>query len=144
MSKVIKVALLLNTTESKAREFCVAVQKEFKGTVPPFSIIADCLEQHISAKDTPTELARIIKLAHPHVISPPLPKQINKPKRRKGKSPSGGGNAGGDTLSTISPIMAHDPREFTENLPKCPHGVLKIRKCAICDPEGFRLEYGWD
>ncbi len=31
-----------------------------------------------------------------------------------------------------------------EALDKCPHGIPKIQKCAICDPEGWRAEHGWD
>ena len=37
---------------------------------------------------------------------------------------------------------ARDPRGAVAGLPKCPHGVIKTRKCAICDPAGFRREYG--
>jgi len=35
------------------------------------------------------------------------------------------------------PYIPNDPRDSTAMLDKCPHGVLKIKKCAICDPEGF-------
>lgn len=40
-------------------------------------------------------------------------------------------------------IPWNDPRKSTEMLEKCPHNVLKIKKCAICDPEGHALENGW-
>jgi predicted RNase H-like HicB family nuclease len=45
---------------------------------------------------------------------------------------------------TSSTTMAHDQRDFTESVKKCPHGVLKANKCAICDPKGFRFETGLD
>ncbi len=40
------------------------------------------------------------------------------------------------------PIFDHDPRDSVAGLPKCPHGIPLYRKCAICDPEGFREAYG--
>jgi hypothetical protein len=42
------------------------------------------------------------------------------------------------------PVFLRDPRDSTAMLEKCPHGVLKIKKCAICDPEGFHANRGWD
>ena len=139
-----EVATLLGITESDARQFCVEVQRASGGPVPSFRLIADCLEQHPDARDSPAEIARIIKLARPHIVSPRPPKHAARLKRRKGKRRRRSGQPGESTLPTVALAMAHDPREFTKDLPKCPHGVLKTKKCAICDPEGFRLEYGQD
>ena len=138
MSKVAKVATLLGTTESEARQFCIQVQKNFKGPLPSFKIIADCLEQHPTARASPEEAARIIKLTCPWIAS------ASKRRSAKGRSPRGGGRLISDTPPTMSPIMARDPRNFTKNVKKCPHGVLKTRKCAICDPKGFAFETGLD
>lgn len=33
---------------------------------------------------------------------------------------------------------------FADEIKKCAHGVPTGKVCAICDPEGFRLEYGYD
>jgi hypothetical protein len=37
-----------------------------------------------------------------------------------------------DGLPTVSPIMAHDPRKYTEDLDKCPHGIPQAWPCARC------------
>jgi hypothetical protein len=38
----------------------------------------------------------------------------------------------------------HDPRQFSEELERCAHGVLKTNKCAICNQQDFEMEYGLD
>jgi hypothetical protein len=43
-----------------------------------------------------------------------------------------------------SPILRHDPRKYVDGFEKCPHGIPKFSKCAICDPEGFRDKMGID
>lgn len=43
-----------------------------------------------------------------------------------------------------SSIQQHDPRQFSKELDRCAHGVLKTKKCAICDQWDFEMEYGLD
>ena len=117
-----------------------------KGNIPSFKIIADYLSHHINTKNKPDELARIIKQSSKVTPVTLPPKQTNSTKEQERESVKGHLQR---KLTENLPlyscnIQKHDPRVFTENLPKCPHGVLKVRKCAICDPDGFRLDYGWD
>jgi len=43
-----------------------------------------------------------------------------------------------------SSIQQHDPRQFSKELDRCVHGVLKTKKCAICNRQDFEMEYGLD
>jgi hypothetical protein len=43
-----------------------------------------------------------------------------------------------------SSIRQHDPRQFSKQLDRCAHGVLKTKKCAICNRRDFEMEYGLD
>lgn len=122
-----RIARLLSTTEAEARKFCLEVQNCYENNAPPFQAIADYLEQHPGA--TPNEV-KVVK-AYPQ-------------RKKKRKGVHGGGLGFADDFSTISPMAAHDPRDFTEGLKKCPHGVIVGAKCAICDPEGFRADRGYD
>lgn len=47
---------------------------------------------------------------------------------------------------TVKALPSHSsPRSQQQNeLTKCPHGVPKVRTCAICDPEAFGRQHGWD
>ena len=144
MGKASKVAVLLGTTESDARNFCLAVQREFIRSVPSYSTIADCLKAHSSASDNPAEIAQIIKQTHVQRVKPSRPVNSGKPHRGKGSPGLRANYADSETRPAITPQMGHDPRDATQGMDKCPHGVLRLRKCAICDPQGFRLQHGWD
>ena len=65
-----------------------------------------------------------------------------KPARQRKTSVSSSNGFGLQGTDWDPPVIRHDPRKFTEGLTMCPHGVLKTRICAICDPEGFRKEMG--
>jgi hypothetical protein len=44
----------------------------------------------------------------------------------------------------LSSIQQRDPRQFSKELDRCAHGVLKTKKCAICNRRDFDVEYGLD
>jgi len=72
-------------------------------------------------------------------------KRQSKSLQHRGKGKSTTGWSGLDDSGDLpSGLTKHDPRPFTASLPRCPHGVLKIKPCAICDPEGFRQMTGED
>ena len=124
------IAIRLGVDETEARQFCVRVQQHFtSGGAPSVKLIAGLLKMHGRQQVTPEEIAQQIRAAYTQ--------------RAKQHSPGGSQNPGRESYA-FTPLIAHDPRPHTDGLEKCPHGVLKIKKCAICDPEGFRLEHGWD
>jgi hypothetical protein len=99
--------------------------KYYTGPDASFELVLDCLEQNnIETMVEPEEVAKLIKSSRA---------EIPKPKGRKEER---------YYSREFTPLILHDPRKFTRDLKKCPHGVLAGKKCAICDPEGFRKEYG--
>jgi hypothetical protein len=72
-------------------------------------------------------------------------KRGTKSSKRRSKSKSTKGWSGRDDFGDLpTGLIRHDPRSFTDSLPTCPHGVLKIRPCAICEPKRFQEETGGD
>jgi hypothetical protein len=136
MSKARKVAVLLDITEAEAREFCLEVQKQVGSPLPSFKAIADCLMQHPEAEGNPSEIARIMREKKTFVVVKRRPKA-----QRGGR---GRGSATHSYFKDFSPRAVQDPRDFIEGVSKCPHGVPRTQRCAICDPKGFREERGWD
>jgi hypothetical protein len=51
-------------------------------------------------------------------------------------------NRGSNAAGALRPT--HDPRNYTQGLPRCEHGVLKTAICNICDPESFETVHGMD
>jgi len=124
-----QIAARLGVDETEARQFYVSVQKHFtSGGSPSVKLIAWFLKKHGHHPIRPEEIAQQIRAAYAQRVQQ---------HSRSGRNPSRESYA-------FTPLIAHDPRPHTDGLEKCPHGVLKIKKCAICDPEGFRLEHGWD
>jgi len=85
--------------------------------------------------------AQTKKLSSPHRTSSKGTKRRTKRKNRDLSTTDWFGLGGVEDWPT--PALQHDPRQFTDGLPKCPHGVPITRCCAICDPEGFREEMGY-
>ncbi len=47
------------------------------------------------------------------------------------------------TSASLQKVTSFDDGRISSgSLDKCPHGIPKIKKCAICDPEGWRMENG--
>ena len=128
------VAELLSTSEEEAGKFCLQVQACFKGQVPSFYVIAKCLENHPTAG--PDEIAEFLRGTWSGTS------KVKRPKEKVVKL--GGWGHSAIDASTGGSMMMHDPRRHIQGLEKCPHGVLIGKKCALCDPEGWRQDTGWD
>ena len=129
-----RIAARLRTGEAQALQFCVSVQKHFTSSEPPsFKVIAAFLDQHGHLPASPEDIAQQIRAA-----------RAQRSKRRSRSQDGVIGRSPSRESDVFTPLIAHDPRPYTEDFDKCPHGILKFKKCAICDPEGFRLEHGWD
>ena len=129
-----RIAARLHTGEAQALQFCVSVQKHFAaGEAPSIKVIAAFLDQHGPVQASPEDIAQQIRAA-----------RAQRPKKRSRLQDGVVGRSPSRESDVFTPLIAHDPRPYTEDFDKCPHGILKFKKCAICDPEGFRLEHGWD
>ena len=144
MNKLEKVAKLLNISVSEVENYLIIVQEYIKKPVS-IDVIEDCLINLPNEITGPEDLAKMIQQIYQDDIS----------LLEKGKSDM--------TATSPSPITGsmlplytktenyidqkpynYDPRNFINELGVCPHGVPKIRICAICDPEGFKMETGID
>lgn len=162
MSAIRRIATLLAVSDLAAQLFCAAVQRKCKGYAAPPGTILMYLQRAERAKRSPDAVAAAIMQSRstswrPGTRSQPAPSPLAlRKKRDPGTSPRSSASSSGpaaqppehyrswepDESPRLSPILRHDPRDATAALPKCPHGVLRTRKCAICDPEGFRRENG--
>jgi hypothetical protein len=138
MSKVTKrIAAILGSTEPEARQFCLDVQGKFSGSPPNFRAIETCLKEKPDA--TVEEIVDAIARD---------PRRFrSKPRTKKWR--------GRLHLPSILPEPEHPGplwhfgdkirkpgRLALVDVEKCPHGVPKTSKCAICDPEGFKQQTG--
>lgn len=136
MSRIQRIANLLNTTEAQARIFCSSVQRICK-QAPSYKQILHALE-HLNVDDrTVDNVAQYIQVGiKGSLVSTVVLRRRSSVSSIPTKSTGGFDNWDEDNFP--SPIMAHDPRDHIANFEKCPHGILKHGICAICDPERFR------
>jgi hypothetical protein len=145
-----RIAELLNVSESTAKVFCLEVQACFTGKVPRYSMILEQLRKTPNAP--PREVA--------HAIQQRTSSRSSRRKRRQRPTRPSPPRRLTNTAFTppeepfpeelLTPRYSYKrntykPRNRVEldSTDKCPHGVPTFRKCAICDPEGFREETGW-
>ena len=158
MSDIERIAAMLGVSDLDAKLFCAAVERKCRDYVPPLSIILRYLQRAQRNKRSADDIAAAILkagLQFQHTGNQLLRKPPSKPSHVPYTKPNRGVSLQPatprperyrswepDDHLPLSPILRHDPRTATDSLPKCPHGVLTTRKCAICDPEGFRLQNG--
>lgn len=144
MSKLRQVAKSLNITDNEAFLICQAVQRECGGKIPTYQTIADCLIAHPELRNNPKEIAQIIRetLIRPESVKGKCSKRTRVVKPIIHQTHPGVSLH--EEYTTSSPIMSRDPRQYTDHLPKCPHGIPLFRTCAICDPKKFQQENNMD
>ena len=133
---------LLGMSSFEANAFYSKVSSRFSGQAPSLQQVVDCLRGHPRMPRNPEIVAAVIRgergranwrLYH----SPPPPpceeNEIGVPELPDWDEPQ-----------WPSSIRQHDPRPFSKQLDKCAHGVLKTKKCAICNRRDFEMEYGLD
>jgi hypothetical protein len=129
-----RIAVLLGISESEAREFCLEIQSKFKGAIPRFRDIRNCLEK--KAKATPEEIARMIEHSSPRFRLGPRSRKLSlTPISYEPDYPA-------DSSGFFKKKIRKRGRVALEDAEKCPHGVPKAMKCAICDPKGFKEQTG--
>jgi hypothetical protein len=163
-----KIAYYLRTDEASATYFSLAVQRNFNHA-PSFNMIARAVELLPPQKRGIDSVVEWLKCEWPNlqmksdrkkpsresnfqdIPQPVTDKNVTSSKRQKrppkksiSPTKTRGGYSDRKEPESFSPILwqGRDPRNALEGLPKCPHGVLIGRKCALCDPEGFELYHG--
>jgi hypothetical protein len=123
MSKLRDIAYLLNADEYMAGEFCNVV-KRFMDKPPSQDTILKYLKLLPADRRSPQDVMQMIKIGE--AVSEMTQKR-KKSSHRKSKA------------SERKPkVHKSDPRNHLDGFDKCPHGIPKFRKCAICTPEEFR------
>ena len=155
MSKLSLICELLGINVTQARIFCEQVQVSFQGA-PSYKMIGVGLSQLPAEKRTVESVVALLQNVQPHLrlVSDAIikrmkvsgiSKSIPKPSQVIHHSSRGvGGFSDAIKGEAFSPILSHDPRKYLDGFEKCPHGIPKFSKCAICDPEGFRDKMGID
>jgi len=126
-NKALKVANLLKISDRDAQAFCKEVQKHFRGNVPSYAQIGDCLEDHIGS--TPQEIAEIMSskgmVNRTTYIEQPSQREMRTKKKCKYQ-------------------VFREARVEKDSLGVCPHGVPTIQPCALCDRKRFLEMTGID
>jgi hypothetical protein len=137
-----RIASLLNISEVEAREFCIEIQRLTSG-LPAFRLIESYLVRHPTANAEEVASALSTQLRS---------KGANRKKKACAKRFYPGTlpgervrfrNERGDnrTAGPSSRMTGKGVSVAPQGMKKCPHGVPVYRKCAICDPLGFRDEW---
>jgi hypothetical protein len=136
MSRIQPIASLLNTTEDRARAFCVSVQRSCE-QAPSYKVILQTLRCLSPEERT---VYNVVQYIQKNTIGLPISSVVSRqrPAIRSIPTKTHGGFDNWDDDNFPSPVMAHDPRDHIANFEKCPHGIPKFRICAICDPKRFR------
>jgi hypothetical protein len=163
MGRTYKIAELLKTSFSEAKKYCEEVRSiSGLGSNLSYKTIAYHLAQHPAEVLSPEDMARIVK-KYPAVIQPVQPakqkksKQVplRKPKRwniAKAVSKERRYTSQLDKPASPAPVSSYAVRTSyfdhirvsEQELEHCPHGVSRLKTCAICDPEKFREMTGMD
>jgi len=158
MSATSRIAILLSTSETNAVEYCNKVRKAF-GHSLTYKTIEVFLRRNRDMK--PDELARFIRKTSPGLVQlnsrkgrksvsgiwyPPQKNSLKMAQiaKRAGLDKRKGPSGRSDKLAQNLPSIASPEPKDQNDLTKCSHGVPKVRACAICDPETFRRQHGWD
>jgi len=133
---------LLGVGSFEADAFYSRVFGRFSEQAPSLQQVVDCLRRHPSMPRKPEIVAAVIrgergkadwKVYHRHPPPPPEEHETGVPNLPDLDEPR-----------WPSSIQQHDPRRFSRELDRCAHGVLKTKKCAICNRRDFETEYGLD
>ena len=128
-----RIAVLLGVTEPEAREFCLKVQGKFRQSATPrFQHIKNCLERkpHATLKEVVDSITR----------DPAYSRGLSGLSRKKPRIIAT--YLAGSSRPTGKKIGKKRGHFALEDIAKCPHGVPKVTKCAICDPKGFKRQTG--
>ena len=148
MGKIAKIAMLLGKTEDEALQFCRSVQSKFGPELPSYKMIEQCLRCHPEARSDPERVYEILRTIRPNgkirpTFIPDTGHDLPKPRRQAHSvsepHPAPPPQKAGDIIE-----MGHNDRQSIDTFAKCPHGVPKIRTCAICDPRRFQQENNMD
>lgn len=127
---VVIVAKLRQCDEPTARAFCEAVQRCFRGSLPPFQLIAQQLKQlptstpqQLAESISPTLIYRKVRGLRGFDENMDMLK-LNMPVQGRGISQK-------NPLRSLNRL---DPNKAAT----CPHGIPFYRKCAICHKEEFQ------
>jgi len=155
MSPLSRLARLLKVKEKIAWDFYLEIRNQFTRDFPDIQAITNCIIQKQLENPTPLQVTKILKGTGSSNVPPRNEKPVTKlppkddPKpplgiyqkmrrrRRSGDSDNYSGRSG-----ALRP--GHDTRFYNEPIPRCPHGILTTKKCAICDPKGFATSNGND
>jgi hypothetical protein len=133
---------LLNVGSFEANGFYSKVFNRFSGQAPTLQQVVDCLLEHPGMPRKPEIVAAVIRgergranwRLHHRLQPPPCEQnEIGVP-----------GLPDWDEPQWSSSMQHHDPRQFSKQLDRCAHGVLRTKKCAICNRRDFEMEYGLD
>jgi hypothetical protein len=156
MSATARIAELLKVSSTAAAQYCEEVRSiSGLGTKLLYKTIFDYLSQHISESPSTQRLAELIRTTE-------LITSLRKPKKRSiSRRPKDWSNSevyeslrryqvdGRPGSTTVPadfvqiPYFDHE-RVSQEKIEHCPHGVPRIKVCAICNPEKFREMNGFD
>jgi hypothetical protein len=143
---IAKIAELLAMDEPAARNFCLAVGAFFKHQ-PSYQQIAYVLRYYQDVRSDPEQAAHIIRrlisergtrfakqsvVKHKAGFSSEFASMVAR-RRKPYKKPLG-------VLDRS--LKSRDPRDHVRTISKCAHGVVGTRKCAICDPAGWKRDNG--
>jgi len=134
-----RISQLLGVPENEARNFCTSVQKCFEHA-PSFLLIQGALE---SLPRDERVVGNVVKILEASGKMRSFKPYNQRRKVRVAHIPSTG-FASLESDEQVSPVLAHDPRDHIAHFEKCPHGIPKFQKCAICDPKGYRELMGID
>ena len=132
------IADLLRIDEQEAERFFREVQAYFEEEeVPEDGLIAQVIREHRTDNLTPEEVALIAK-KRAKAKAERGPSSNSRPVRSQADR-----NAELDLNDGVQPIntfnrRAGDPREASDSLDKCPHGVSIGRPCHSCRRDGRR------
>jgi hypothetical protein len=133
---------LLGVSPFEANVFYSKVFGRFSQLAPSLQQVVDCLRGHPKMPRNPEIVAAVIRgdrsranwSSHRRLPPPPCEEnEIGVPELPDWDEPQ-----------WPSSIQHHDPRQFSKQLDRCAHGVLKTKKCAICNRRDFEMEYGLD
>jgi hypothetical protein len=145
-----EIARWLDGDMAKVRPFCAEVQRLLNWPEPPCLQIAECVRQHPDLARSQLSVAAVLRGKHlplpttetraaaPTPAAPRLQERHDQrigtaadPKDRPQRRPDRGPHAPDATADR------HDPRDQNTSLPRCPHGILSVKKCHICNPDKF-------
>jgi hypothetical protein len=131
---------LLGVSSFEANGFYSKVFNRFSGQAPSLQQVVDCLRTHPRMPRKPEIVAAVIRGDR---------SRANWSLYHRPPSPPSDENGMGnpdlpdwDEPEWPSSVQQHDPRQFSKQLDRCAHGVLKTKKCAICNRRDFETEYG--